>query len=225
MVVIADLAVSADDFRLGRKLSAQLQSEARLARLVPLDETIALYLWVCDDEVDTLVESLRDDTDIVSVVEADRIGGEALVRIEEASDFDGLLAAIVRSQSAVLHAVGATDQWTFQLRFTGQRQLAAFYQRCARRDIDLSLQRVYNPGLPGNPNFEFHLTTLQRETLLAALDAGYFSVPRRTNLVELAAEMDVSDTAISQRLRRGMSTLVEATISGCRSGDVSESDK
>lgn len=219
MSVIADFTVRADNSWLGRRLSEHLESEVRLARLVPCCEPAVLYLWISDDEVDPLVESFRDDADetsVSSIEEIDRIDEEVLVRIEIADDFDGLFAAITTSDAMVLHAVSTPERWELQLQFVGQTQLASFYQRCADEGIELSLQRIYNPGLPGDPNFEVHLTTLQRETLLEALDAGYFSVPRRTNLVELAAKLNVSDTAISQRLRRGMSTLIETTISGPR---------
>lgn len=46
-----------------------------------------------------------------------------------------------------------------------------------------------------------------------ALERGYFDVPRQVNLTGLAEEMDVSDTAVSQRIRRGITGLLMATLS------------
>jgi hypothetical protein len=52
------------------------------------------------------------------------------------------------------------------------------------------------------------LTDRQREALRVALETGYFSVPRETSLEDLAKRLDVSDTAASQRLRRGVENLI-----------------
>ena len=54
------------------------------------------------------------------------------------------------------------------------------------------------------------LTPKQREALVVAIDRGYFDVPRRATLAEVAAELGVSDTAASQRIRRGCRELVRA---------------
>jgi predicted DNA binding protein len=40
--------------------------------------------------------------------------------------------------------------------------------------------------------------------LVAAVEEGYFAVPRRTTLVEIAEGIRVSDQAVSERLRRAL---------------------
>lgn len=44
------------------------------------------------------------------------------------------------------------------------------------------------------------LTAKQSEAFLAAVEAGYYERPRETTLEEIAAELDVSVSAVSQRL-------------------------
>ena len=46
----------------------------------------------------------------------------------------------------------------------------------------------------------------------AALAAGYFETPRRTDLEALAEEFDISEQALSERLRRGVAAVLESTI-------------
>jgi hypothetical protein len=58
----------------------------------------------------------------------------------------------------------------------------------------------------------FGVTPPQREALVRALAAGYYDVPRATTLKELATELDISDQALSARLRRGTATLLEETL-------------
>ena len=45
------------------------------------------------------------------------------------------------------------------------------------------------------------LTETQRRTALLAVDMGYYAQPRETSFETLAAELDVSKSALSQRLR------------------------
>lgn len=46
------------------------------------------------------------------------------------------------------------------------------------------------------------LTDRQREVLMYAISAGYFQVPRKLGLKELAEELDMSEGALSELLRR-----------------------
>ncbi|WP_418282648.1 helix-turn-helix domain-containing protein [Halorubrum sp. DTA98] len=57
------------------------------------------------------------------------------------------------------------------------------------------------------------LTGVQRETLIRAVEAGYYATPRATSLDRLANEFDVSKSAISQRLRKAEATLARRVVS------------
>ncbi len=70
---------------------------------------------------------------------------------------------------------------------------------------------MHNPGVHRSLTIDTKLTDAHRETLEVALTEGYFNVPRRINLVELAESMDISDSAVSQRLRRGVATVLDDT--------------
>jgi predicted DNA binding protein len=48
----------------------------------------------------------------------------------------------------------------------------------------------------------------QRETLVRAVQGGYYSIPRRLSTQDLAGEFEVSDQAITEGLCRGIVTLV-----------------
>lgn len=55
-------------------------------------------------------------------------------------------------------------------------------------------------------------TDQQREALITAYHAGYFSEPRETSLDEIATELDISPTAAAGRLKRGMQSLIAMTL-------------
>nr|WP_084383819.1 helix-turn-helix domain-containing protein [Halalkalicoccus paucihalophilus] len=58
----------------------------------------------------------------------------------------------------------------------------------------------------------FGLTPIQRETLLLAIERGYYEIPRQCTTLKLAEELGVSDQAITERLRRAIVTLVSNTV-------------
>jgi predicted DNA binding protein len=56
------------------------------------------------------------------------------------------------------------------------------------------------------------LTELQQETLVAALEAGYYELPREVTMGELAERLGVSQQALAKRLRRGYRNLIEDSL-------------
>lgn len=208
MSVIASIEIPADSFRLGEAIASNPGLTVTLERVVPLGSTFIPYLWVEDHDVDAIERSLQAETDIESLEVVDRADGEALVRAEWAEKLDPVLDAIAASDATLLEGVGTDERWRFQLRFDDHDDLTAFYRRCAEEGISVEVLGVHNPGWRDTPGSGLGLTEPQRETLRVALERGYFDVPRRVNLQDLAEELGVSDTAVSQRLRRGIETIL-----------------
>ncbi|WP_336345992.1 helix-turn-helix domain-containing protein [Halalkalicoccus ordinarius] len=48
---------------------------------------------------------------------------------------------------------------------------------------------------------------MQYDTLFQALKQGYFNIPREVDTAELAAQYGISDQAVTERLRRGMTNV------------------
>ncbi len=62
------------------------------------------------------------------------------------------------------------------------------------------------------PDGSVSLTDPQAEAVFAALRGGYYELPRRSSSEEIAAQLDISRTALSERLRRAHSQLARALI-------------
>jgi predicted DNA binding protein len=99
----------------------------------------------------------------------------------------------------------ATDEpWQFRLEFRDDGAIRRLFDRWNEvAGVDATPVSI-NRGVdrPDPPN---GLSEPQREALRVALERGYFDVPRETSLARLGAELGVSDTAVSLRLRRGIS--------------------
>ncbi len=58
------------------------------------------------------------------------------------------------------------------------------------------------------------LTPKQWEALELAYEAGYYDQPRSVDLETLADELEISKSAVSQRLRAAEGTIVEGVLAG-----------
>ncbi|WP_227353793.1 helix-turn-helix domain-containing protein [Haladaptatus salinisoli] len=102
------------------------------------------------------------------------------------------------------------DGWHVQMRFPNRESVQEYAAFCRERDLTFDLSCLY--GADGERGDGYGLTAVQRETLLAAIDAGYYSIPRETSAEELAERLGVSHQAVSERLRRGTETLIRSTV-------------
>ena len=55
------------------------------------------------------------------------------------------------------------------------------------------------------------LTDRQQEALRTAYELGYFDIPRRASLEDVAGELDISSSSVSERLRRAQTQLIQET--------------
>lgn len=102
-------------------------------------------------------------------------------------------------------------QFELRMRFPDRDAVARFRDDCASLDIDLSVEAIYESD-SGQLAGQFGLSQPQREALLLAVERGYFKVPRQASLADLADVLGVSSQAASERLRRGLDSLVEQTL-------------
>lgn len=203
------VSLSPEAFRLAATLSARTDVRVACERVVPLDSRVMPYLWITGS--DATVERLRPDPDVAGAELLASSDDGQLVRVEWQTDHP-LLDVFDDTDAACLRAVGTADGWQFSLRFPSRDRLADCYRECAEADVPLTVERINTTAWSVEGSHEAVLTDVQRETLAAALERGYFAVPRTATLEDLAAEFGVSDTAISQRIRRGVASLLAAEL-------------
>lgn len=210
MSVIATFSVPASGFALGRALATGPDVRITLESMVPIADAFVPYFWTDADHAETIEATLRDDEDVERVTVVDEVGGQTLFRVQW-TDPDGPIGTVLDAEAILMNAVATGDEWTFQFRFPDPDALSAFYRRCIDRGVSIELIRVHNP-VERDRDTRFGLTSDQREVLVTAMEDGYFAVPRETSLVDLGETLGISDSAVSQRLRRGLSRVISATL-------------
>lgn len=214
MSIFAQFSVPVTAFPPAGHLRSYPDVSVEVEEIVPTGSTTH-YLWVVADDREQIIEALRADESVESVQTLDELDDRALVRVQW-TGVTPLLELIEECDALLADATGTADGWTFTLRFPHQEALVTFYETCRRRGITLDLQNVSQSGF--KTENEYGLTPAQRETVVAALEAGYFDVPRRTTIAELAEQLGLSDQAVSERLRRGLTRFLTATFGEENSG-------
>ncbi|MHB9287410.1 helix-turn-helix domain-containing protein [Halobacteriales archaeon Cl-PHB] len=211
MAVIAHLRIPADSFELGRILELESGGTIELENMVPLGEKAVPFFSVSDDVRDTFEKSVGKHPSVGRIQEVSRHESERLYSLEWNIERDVFLEGVVSLDGQLLSATGTADTWEFELRFPTHEALGEFKDYCENAHIPLEVGRIYNPVRPGTGMW-YGLSAVQRETLVRAVHGGYYSIPRGMSTQDLADELDISDQAVTERLRRAILTLVENTL-------------
>ena len=215
MSVIVELTADRETFALGRALRGR---EIELERIVPVKNAVIPFFWSQGGSTEKLERQVRESTYIENLVEVDRIGDRALYRVEWTGEYEDLVDGIASTDAVILDAYTQGERWLFRLRFPDHENVATFYNFCTDHEISVRIERVTTLTEEGVRSRQFGLTNEQREALVLALRAGYFETPRETTLADLAADLDISQQALSDRIRRGNRTVLGNVL-------LSESDR
>lgn len=211
MSVIAELEIPADEFELGRILTMEQGVRVELESMVPLSGRAVPFFWVQNDGKGRFEASVQDHPSVVRVREMDTQADRTLYAIDWEVERDLFFEGVGEVHAQLLNAAGTTETWRFEIRFPSQESLSAFREFCKNAHISLDVERVYNPTKP-NVGPWFGLTQPQRETLVRAVEGGYYAIPRSISTQDLGDELSISDQAVTERLRRAIETLVENTL-------------
>ena len=212
MTTITRATIPADEFALHHTLESVPGAEFDIVRLVAdRQDRVMPFLWASADDPDRLPGALEEDPSTENVEMLADVGGEYLFRLEWTTHIRVILHVIVEEEGTVLEGTGKDDQWRFRILFPEHDSVSSTYEFCDEYGVDLDLEQI-SQLTDSFRRGQFGLTESQFETITQAYEGGYYSVPRRMNLEELADELDVSHQALSERLRRGHETLIENAL-------------
>ncbi|APW97752.1 bacterio-opsin activator [Halobiforma lacisalsi AJ5] len=205
MSTIAELRLSAADTTLEETFERAPEVTVELESSVSKNRP---SLWVTDVGRERIERAFDVDPSVRSselLVETDqRLLFD--VRFAENEGLNRLYDELLVDGSSLLEAWGSNGWWQMKVRFPDRDGLCEGYDRLVDRGIDADLRRVSD--VPEQSEVDSRLTPEQREALEAALEYGYFEIPRQVSMEELANELGISHQALSERFRRAYETLV-----------------
>lgn len=132
---------------------------------------------------------------------------------EQVEDLSGLRA--LASTDAIIDRIRVTPTGWIQSGWFADRSAFDEFRAFWQRNGDFTLRHLTRDGEAEET--EDGLTDRQREALRLAYEMGYFEIPRTTSLDAVAAELGITASSLSERLRRAQTHLVEETVVSPRS--------
>lgn len=205
MALIAEITIGGPNVLLGPTLRAVPNAEVDSQ----YQATAAAYtIGVEGCSFERLEAALEEDPSVENHRVIADYGDRRIYRVNRALNRPLLSEVTAQLDAQVIEGRATGGEWHLRLRLPDREALAAVADFCDEHEIPLSVERLYSE-LEGGSGRADVVTAAQRAVLLAAAERGYFEEPRQCSLEELAEALDISSTAASGRLRRGMSNLVE----------------
>ncbi|MFC7157362.1 helix-turn-helix domain-containing protein [Halomarina halobia] len=119
---------------------------------------------------------------------------------------------LFEGDAMILSVKGRNGSWVVQVMVLDRNTLSRIVDNAWKHDFSIDVVRITE--LDSESASPGELTQEQYETLMTAVEEGYFEIPRRTTMEELAEKLGITHQALSERFRRGHQTLIETSLEG-----------
>lgn len=170
-----------------------------------------LFVWALGGDFEAFESALLEDSTINEHERIDDSDDRRLYRVVVNRDVITNPGPIDRkTEASRLSITTNIDGAVLKVRLPDREALTEYIHLLRENGFSVELLRVH----PANDDHgrKYDLSEKQTEALQEALQAGYFEVPRETDLETLSDRFDISQQALSERLRRGVSSTLAATV-------------
>ncbi|MFC7007397.1 helix-turn-helix domain-containing protein [Halalkalicoccus salilacus] len=211
MATIGEIYLPADEFALYHTLEALDTVQFEVERMVAHEQDHLMpYVWASGVDRGELEDALEEDSSVAECELLAEPEEDYLYRMDWVESIETLVHILTEEEGTILVAESTERGWFLRILFPDRESLSTTYDFCRENGLSIDVQRIYN--IDDGRQGRFGLSADQEDTIAAAYEHGYYSVPRGTSLTELAEELGVSHQALSERLRRGHQRLVENTV-------------
>lgn len=168
------------------------------------------FLTASGDDFETFERELAADPTVTDPLVIDCYSDRRIYRVTLTDHAISVTPATAAVGGRIRHTESHIGGWTLELRLPDRDALVQLNEHCQDEGIGFAVNHLRIAT--GNEDGLVGLTDKQQHLLTVAYEEGYFEVPREISQTELAAELDVSKSAISQRLRRAIAELCASTL-------------
>ncbi len=212
MATIAEFRLPVEGFALGETIEAGPIPEMEIERVAAHGpDHVMPYVWVTADEFDRIEELFEADETLDTfelISETD--DGVRLYRMDWVDKAEILVNILTEQEGVILSAVATEGVWSFRALFPERDALSRAYDYAEDRGIRLNITAIYE--MDDDREGRFGLSESQHEAITLATERGYYDVPRKVSLEELAGDLDISHQSLSERLRRAQKVLNVNTV-------------
>ncbi|EMA46653.1 helix-turn-helix domain-containing protein [Halococcus saccharolyticus] len=203
--------IPADEFALYEALSSSPDIEFEVERIIETGTDAAMPLvWVRGADHEAVADVFENDPSVREIELLSEFDNEQLYRMEWISEVDLVLQMLTNSEATITDAYGTDGRWHLRVLYPDRESLTKTTEFRDEQGLTFDITAIRE--LEGEPAGRYGLTKEQFEALEAALEAGYYEVPRDVDQNELAEKLGISHQALSERLRRATGALVEDAL-------------
>ena len=219
VTTVASLRIPAEGFLLGATFAAVPTAEFEVTPVVAHGGDPASFLHASGYDGGELRRTLSSDPSVDDAEAVARTNSGVLYRIEWTPRIRLLIGSLIEAGGTVLSLFGSDGEWHLQTLFPDREMLSLAYRCFEANDVTIRVERISD--LESTDHYgRYGLSEQQHSTLVTGFERGYYSVPRDVDTSELASELGITHQALSERLRRAHSTLIEnSLLNGARAFD------
>lgn len=210
-MLTATFSVAVDDFALAHALREVPAIEVKAEQLAAHSRHWVMpCLWVAGSDFEAFDAALEDDPTVSEVVAEAEYDDEKFYQVDWTEEIKQHLDVALDAQASLLHAETTNDDWRLTIRFASRDQFDVFRDHLTDNGISFSIENLTRTQTPYQ--FMGGLTAPQREALVAAVEEGYFAIPREATMDDVAETLGISTQSASERLRRGIEEFVQTML-------------
>ena len=207
----ATLLIKIDDFALAHSLQEVPEMNVKADRLAAHSRHWVMpCLWTAGGDFDAFDAALEADPTVENIITSHEYDSEKFYQVDWTEDIKQHIDIGLDSEGSLLHAETDREYWHLTIRFATHDQFDAYRDYLTEQGITFRLEDLTQASAP--QQFMGGLTAAQRDALVAAVEEGYFAIPRDTTMDEVADTLGISTQAASERLRRGVEEFVETML-------------
>lgn len=207
----ARISVAVENFALSDALEAVPEMDVEAERMAAHSRHWVMpCFWAANGDFEAFDAALADDPTVTNVVSTRTYDEEKFYQVDWADEIKEHLDVCLDRQGSLLHAEATDGEWRLTARFATRDQFETFRSYLSGQDIDFRLENLTEASAP--QQFMGGLSGPQRDALVAAVQVGYFGIPRQATMDDVAAELGISTQAASERIRRGIEQFVTTML-------------
>ena len=200
MVTAAVLELDRGDSFLNDTFRRVPDVQIRLERTVTTGARDGSCLWIAASDPEAVDAAFERDPSVRAFERIAARRDEWLYDVAFAPDARPPQETLGESGAVVSGVYGENAVWTVRLRVDSRAALSSAADQLEDDGYRVRVDRIWEVG--GSDGGTDGISPCHVSTLHQALAAGYYEVPRETDLKELAGELGISHQALSERLRR-----------------------
>ncbi|QFU83061.1 helix-turn-helix domain-containing protein [Natronorubrum aibiense] len=214
MGFIAEIHLSHDDLALIPTIRRSPDITLRYEYTTPTDERSRQFVSAFGGDYTALEEAMAADHTISDPTRVATFENRSIYRVTVETALEVIPEHCIERDLFVFSVTSNGKGWVARVHLPNRDALAAFRECCQEERISFHVTQLYDSSVSDQRTYV--LSEQQYEILSLAYYAGYFDVPRECTQDDLAEQFEISDSAVSQRLRRAISELIAGTIENDR---------